>query len=68
LQGSIKDEKTEMKILFYFMNSFLFTKFDEEEKKLLIDSMTLELTDPEQIVIKEGDFGECMYFVDEGSY
>ncbi len=57
-----------MKILFYFMNSFLFAKFDEEEKKLLIDSMTLELTEPEQVVIKEGDFGECMYFVEDGIF
>ena len=37
--SGLKEEKTQIMIRFYFMNSFLFQDLDLEEKQLLINSM-----------------------------
>lgn len=53
---------------FYFSNSFLFRDFDEQEQNFLIDSMIPERTESNQVIIREGEYGDCMYFVEEGFF
>lgn len=65
---SQKDEKTQIMLRFYFMHSFLFQDFEEEDKQFLISSMVAVKTKPEEVVIREGDFGDCMYFVENGFF
>ncbi len=57
-----------MKILFLFMNSFLFNHFSEEEKKLLIDNMMQKRAYEGDKVIVQGEYGDQMYFVAEGEF
>lgn len=58
-----KDEKTQIMTRFYFMHSFLFQDFEEEDKQFLINSMVVIKAKAEEVIICEGDFGDCMYFV-----
>jgi CRP-like cAMP-binding protein len=67
-KAGVKEERTQIMIRFYFSNSFLFRDFDEQEQTFLIDSMVPEHTDPNQKVISEGEFGDCMYFIEEGFF
>ncbi len=50
------------------MNSFLFSHFSEEEKKLLIDNMIGRSVTVGEKVIKQGEYGDHMYFVSEGEF
>ena len=55
-------------IRFYFSNSFLFRDFDEQQQTFLIESMVPEKTQLNQVIINEGEFGDCMYFIEDGFF
>ena len=55
-------------IRFYFMDSFLFKDFSAEEKEFLINNMLPYKSDAGQTIITEGEYGNCMYFVESGSF
>ena len=65
---STKAESFQIKIKFYFSKSFLFRDFQDEEQNILIDSLVEEHCYPNQTIIKEGQLGDCMYFVEEGLF
>lgn len=55
-------------IRFYFMHSFLFRDFEQEERQFLINSMLAVKTKPDEVVIREGEMGDCMFFVESGLF
>ena len=66
--AGLKDEKTQIMIRFFFMDSFLFHDFEPEEKQFIINSMLPHKATANEIIIREGDYGDCMYFVESGVY
>ena len=42
--------------------------FYEEEKSSIIDNMHLRKTGVNQVVLEEGEYGDCMYFVENGIF
>lgn len=66
--GVQKAEQTHMRILFFCMGSFLFKSFSESEMGVLIKMMVRRVTKTNELVFKEGEWGDCIYFVDEGVF
>lgn len=44
--------------------AFMFSALDEKEKDVVIDAMAEVKVDINDVVIKEGDQGDCLYIVD----
>ena len=53
-----------MRLLFFCMNSFLFKNFSENEIGQLIKMMHKKVTDVDEVVFEEGEWGDSIYFVD----
>ena len=62
-----KDESTKDKIRTRLSKSFLFNTLEEKEFEIVIDAMTEVKLDPGQCVIKEGDDGDYLYVVENGT-
>lgn len=48
-------------------NAFMFASLDEGEKDIVIAAMEEKVTEPKEVVIKEGDEGDCLYVVGQGT-
>lgn len=67
-KAGVKQQRTQIMIKFYFSNSFLFRDFDQQEQNFLIDSMFQEKTQNNQVIITQGQYGDCMYFIEDGFF
>ena len=47
--------------------SFMFSALSEEEQDIVISAMQERVTAPKETVIKEGDEGDCLYVVGQGT-
>ena len=47
--------------------AFMFSALDEKDKAVVIDAMTEVKVDTDQLVIKQGDQGDCLFIVDSGN-
>jgi len=47
--------------------SFMFSGLDAAEKKIVVDAMSEKKCTKGEVVIKEGDEGDCLYVVSEGT-
>lgn len=45
----------------------MFKSLDETEKDIVIAAMEEKVTEPKEVVIKEGDEGDCLYVVGQGT-
>lgn len=43
--------------------AFMFSALAEDEKRIVIDAMEEKTTEPKEVVIKEGDEGDCLFVV-----
>ena len=62
-----KDDETKKKILDLLNKNFLFSNLDPNEKNIIISAMERRVIVSESIVIKEGEEGENMFIVFNGS-
>lgn len=47
--------------------SFMFNMLEEKEKNIVINAMVERVTETREIVIREGDEGDCLYVVGSGT-
>lgn len=47
--------------------AFMFQALSEEEKDIVIAAMQEKVTEPKECVIKEGDEGDCLFVVGQGT-
>lgn len=47
--------------------SFMFSGLNDEEKQVVVDAMEEKKTFKNEAVIKEGDEGDCLYVVGQGT-
>jgi CRP-like cAMP-binding protein len=47
--------------------SFMFNMLEPNEKSIVINAMVEMITDTKEIVIREGDEGDCLYVVGSGT-
>lgn len=45
----------------------MFKSLGEDEKDIVISAMEEKITEPKEVVIKEGDEGDCLYVVGQGT-
>lgn len=62
-----KDEKVKAAIMDKIEKSFMFSGLDDAEKKVVVDAMEDKKVFKNEVVIKEGDQGDCLYVVASGS-
>jgi len=48
-------------------NTFMFSGLDEKEKQIVVNAMAEKSTQPNEVVIKEGTEGDCLYVVGSGT-
>lgn len=48
------------------VQSFLFSGLDSKDLKIVIDAMEEKIYNPKDVVIKQGEPGDCLYVVDSG--
>ena len=61
-----KNEEQKNKILEKMEQNFLFKNLDKEEKNTVINAFEQRNVKPNEVVIKEGDYGDCLYLIEEG--
>jgi cAMP-dependent protein kinase regulator len=47
--------------------AFMFSALDDKEKEVVIDAMTEVKANTSDVVIKQGDQGDCLYVLDSGN-
>jgi cAMP-dependent protein kinase regulator len=62
-----KDEKVRAAIMDKIEKSFMFSGLDDAEKQVVVDAMEDKKVFKNEVVIKEGDIGDCLYVVASGS-
>jgi len=48
-------------------SAFMFSSLDEDEKNIVISAMEEKITETKEKVIAEGDEGDCLYVVGQGT-
>lgn len=48
------------------MQSFLFSNLDKRELQIVIDAMEEKAFNEKEVVIQQGEPGDCLYVVDSG--
>ena len=61
-----KSQDTRDKLAKRLLQAFMFNALDENEFRIVVDSIEEVKLKPGNIVIKEGDEGDCMYVVEQG--
>lgn len=61
-----KNDAQKRRIRERLSQSFMFSALDEKEKNIVIDAMEIKEYKPGDMVIKQGDDGDCLYVVDQG--
>lgn len=61
-----KSEDQANSILSRIIQSFLFNSLDSKELKIIIDAMELKKFNKDEIIINQGDHGDCLYVVEQG--
>jgi cAMP-dependent protein kinase regulator len=59
-----EDQVTQIKTR--IINSFLFNSLETKELKIIIDAMELKTFKKGEVIINQGDHGDCLYIVDQG--
>ena len=59
-----EDKITSIKVR--IIHSFLFNSLDTNELKIVIDAMEEKIFNRGEVIIEQGDFGDCLYLVDRG--
>ena len=54
-------------ILSAFHSHFLFNSFAESQKLSLLENLSCYTVEKAHTILQEGDIGECIYFIEEGS-
>jgi len=62
-----KSEQTKEKLRNRLLQAFMFNALDANELKIVIDAIQEVQLKEGDICIKEGDAGDCMYVLEEGS-
>ena len=62
-----KTEEQRKIILDKMTQNFLFKNLDKEEQNTVINAFEQRNVKKDEIVIKEGDYGECLYLIEEGT-
>lgn len=62
-----KSQETKTKLKKRLLEAFMFNALDEKEFEIVVDSIEEVKVQPGDIVIKEGDEGDCMYVVEQGT-
>ena len=62
-----KSQDTREKLSKRLLQAFMFNALDENEFEIVVDSIEEVRTKPGDAVIKEGDEGDCMYVVEQGT-
>ena len=62
-----KDKAAKDAIMDKISMSFMFSGLNDEEKQVVVDAMEEKKTFKNEAVIKEGDEGDCLYVVGQGT-
>lgn len=62
-----KSEDTKKRLRTRLLQAFMFSALDENELQIVIDATDEVKGGPGEAIIKEGDHGDCMYVLEEGS-
>lgn len=62
-----KSEAVRNAIMDKIQNAFMFSGLDEKEKNIVVDAMAEKSAAPGEVVIKEGDEGDCLYVIGSGT-
>ena len=62
-----KTKEQELAIREKLENAFMFKNLDASEKEIVIAAMEEKVTEPKEVVIKEGDEGDCLFVVSQGT-
>jgi cAMP-dependent protein kinase regulator len=62
-----KNEEQKKIILEKMTQNFLFKNLDKEEQNTVINAFEQRNVKKDEIVIKEGDYGDCLYLIEEGT-
>ena len=62
-----KSEEAQKAIMDKIEISFMFSGLDAAEKKIVVDACEEKKCTKGEVVIKEGDEGDCLYVVAEGT-
>lgn len=61
-----KSEEQITSIKARIIQSFLFNSLDSKELQIIIDAMELKKFAKGEVIINQGDFGDCLYVVEQG--
>ena len=61
-----KSEDQVNRIKVRVIQSFLFSGLDSKELNIVIDAMEEKSYNPKDVVIKQGEPGDCLYVIDSG--
>lgn len=59
-----EDQATSIRVR--IINSFLFNSLESKELKIIIDAMELKKFKKGEVIINQGDYGDCLYIVESG--
>ena len=62
-----KSEESRKQIYDKLSMAFMFSALDENEKKIVVDAMEERKVSVNEVVIQEGDQGDCLYVVESGT-
>ena len=61
-----KTEEVKLRILSRLKQSFMFANLDDKQTDIVIDAMEEKKYEQQDVVIRQGEDGDCLYVVDEG--
>ena len=61
-----KSDQVKQNIKNNLEKSFMFSSLDETEKKIIVDAMQEKRVGKKEVVIKEGEQGDCLFVVASG--
>ena len=62
-----KSEEAKEAIMEIIGKSFMFMGLDDKEKAIVVDAMDEKKCFKKEVVIREGDEGDCLYIVGSGT-
>lgn len=62
-----KSEESKKRLQDRLLQSFMFKALDDKEFKIVVDAIEEVQGKPGDVIIKEGDHGDCMYVLEQGS-
>jgi len=62
-----KSTETKLKLKKRLLQAFMFNALEEKDFEIVVDSIEEVKISSEQILIREGDKGDCMYVVESGT-